>query len=88
MFMLFAVTQGTMVHFMIVFLTLRFGYSQLLVKKSLYLLVMRMLITLSSWSRSLLLIGTSVLLLKFVICRVVSSWCTVPLTLLVAGSTL
>ena len=36
----------------------RLGYSQLMTKHSLSLLVMRMLITLSGWSLSLLLIGT------------------------------
>ena len=53
MFMPFTITQGMMVHFMIVSLTLWLGYSQLM-KRSLYLLVMRILITQSGWSRSLL----------------------------------
>ena len=47
-----------------------------------------MLITLSGWSWSLLLIGMEVMLLIFSICRVVSSWCAVPLTLLVTDSIL
>ena len=68
---------------MIVSLTLWFEYSQLIIKQSLPLLVMRMFITLSGWSRSLLLIGTGVMLLIFVICLIVSSWFAVQLTLLV-----
>ena len=53
----FTVTQGTMVQFMIDSLALWLGYSQLIIRQSLSFLVMRMLITLSGWSRSLLLIG-------------------------------
>ena len=69
MFMHFTMTQGTMVHSMIVSLTLWLGYSQSMINQSLSLLVMPMLITLSGWSRSFLLIGTSVMLLIFAICR-------------------
>ena len=58
-------------------------HGQLMIKQSLPLLVMRMLIILSDWSRSLLLIGMGVMLLIFAICRVVSSWFAVQLTLLV-----
>ena len=83
MFMPFTVTQQTMVHFIVVSLTLWLGYSQLMIKQSLSLLVMRMLITLSSWSRSLLVIGTGMMLLIFAICLVARSWFVVPLTLLV-----
>ena len=36
-----------------------------------------------NWSRLLLQIGTGMMLLIFAICRVVSSWFVVPLTLLV-----
>ena len=42
-----------------------------------------MLITLSGWSWSLILIGTGVMLFIFVISRVVNSCSTVPLALLV-----
>ena len=70
------------------FLTLWLWYSQLMIKQSLSLLVMWMLITLSGWSLSLQLIGTGVMLLIFAICRVVSCWFTVPLTLLVTDSIL
>ena len=56
MFMLYTVIQDTTVHFITVSLTLWLGYSQLMIKQSLSLLVMWMLITLSGWSRSLLLI--------------------------------
>ena len=76
----FNVTQDTTVYFMTVSLTM-IGYSQLMIKRSLS--VMRMLITLSGWSLSLLLVGMGVMLLIFAICPVVSSWFTVPLTLLV-----
>ena len=44
---------------------------------------MPMLITLSGWSQSRLLIDKGVMRLIFVICQVVSSWCAVLLTLLV-----
>ena len=67
---------------MTVSLTLWLGYSQLMIKQSLSLLVMRMLITLSDWSMSLLLIGTDVMLLIFAICRAVSTWFAVTITLL------
>ena len=67
MFMPSIVTQGTMVHFMIVSSTLLLGYSQLMIKQSLS--VMRMLITRSGWSRSLQLIGTGVMLLIFTMSR-------------------
>ena len=78
MFMPFTVTQDIMVNFMPVSLTLWVGYSQLMIKQYLSLLVMQMLITLSGWSRSLLLIGTGVMLLIYGICLVVSSFFTVP----------
>ena len=51
-------------------------------------LMMPMFITLSGWSRSLLLIDMDVMLLIFGICLVVRSWCAVPLTLLVTDSIL
>ena len=70
----FNVTQGTVVHFMIVSLTLWLEYSQLIIRQSLSLLVIRMLITLSGWSRSLVLIGKGVMLFIFAISPVVSSW--------------
>ena len=70
----FTVTQNTTADFMTVPLTLWLGNSQLIIKQSLTLLVMRMLITLSGWSLSFLLKGTGVMLLIFVICQVVSSW--------------
>ena len=47
----------------------------------------QLLITLSGWSRSLLLIVMGVMLFSFAICRVVSNWFAVPLTLLVTDST-
>ena len=50
--------------------------------------VMPMLITPSGWSRSLLLICTSVMFLIFAICPVVSSWFVVSLTLLETDSIL
>ena len=68
MSMTFIITHG-MVLFMIVSLILWLGFSQLMIKQSLSLLVMRMLITLNGWSRFLLLIGTGVMLLVFAICR-------------------
>ena len=46
----------------------------------------RKLITRSGWSRSLLMIGMGVMVLIFAICRVVSNWFAVPLTLLVKES--
>ena len=61
MFMPFTVTQDTIVHFLTVSLTLCLGYSQLMIKQSLYLLVMRILINPSGWSLYLLLIGTGVI---------------------------
>ena len=77
-----------MVHFMTVSLTLFLGCNQLMIGQSLFLLVMPMLITLSGWSQSLLLIDMGVMLLIFVICQVVSSWCSVLLTVLVIDSIL
>ena len=64
------------------------GYRQLMKKQSLSLLVMRMLIALSGFSRSLILIGTVVIRLIFAICPVVRSWFVVLLTLLVTDSIL
>ena len=81
--MALTVTHGTMIHFMIVSLTLWLGYNQLMIKQSVSLLVMLMIITLSGWSWSLLLIDTREMLWIFSICRVVRGWFTVPLTLLV-----
>ena len=78
----FIITQGTMVHFIPVNLTLLPGCNQLMIKQ----LVMPLLITLSGWSRSLLLIGMDVMILAFKICLVVSSWYAVPLTFLVTDS--
>ena len=83
MFIPFTVTEDTTVHFMTVSLTLWLRYGQLMIKQSLSLLVMRMLITLSGWNLSLLLIGMGVMILIFAIFWVVSSWFSVPLTLLV-----
>ena len=82
----FTITQGTMVHFMTVSLTLCLGWNQLMIRKSLPLLVMPMLITLSGCSQFLLLIDMCVMLLIFTICADVSSWCSVQLTLLVIDS--
>ena len=65
MFMTLTVIQGIMVHFMTVSLTLWLGHSQLMIKQSLSLLVMPMLITLSDWSQSFLLIDMGVMLLIF-----------------------
>ena len=48
--------------------------------------LMRMIISLSGWSWSLLLISMGVMLLIFAICQVVSCWYAVPLTLLVTDS--
>ena len=62
-----------MAHFMTVSLTLWLGCNQLMIRQSLSLLVMPMLITLSDWSQSLLLIDMGVMLLILVICRVESS---------------
>ena len=64
--------------------SLLLGYSQLMIKQSMPLLVMPRLITLSGRPMfTLLLIGTGVMLLIFAICHAVSSWFAVPLTLLV-----
>ena len=71
MFMTVTVTQGLVVHFMTDSLTLWLGCSQLTIKMS--LLVMQMLITLSDWHQSLLLIGTGVMLFIFAICQAVNS---------------
>ena len=81
MFLPFTETQGTIVHFMTVSLTLWLGCNHLMIRQSLCLLVMPMLMTLSGWSQSLLLIDMGVMLLIFAICQVVSSWFSVPLTL-------
>ena len=83
MFMPFTATHGTMVHCMTVSLTLWLTCNQLVIGQSLSLLVMPMLITLSGWSESLLLIDMGEMLLIFAICPVVSIWCAVLLTLLV-----
>ena len=48
-------------------------------------MVMSMLITLSGWSQSLLLIDMGVMLLIFAMCQVVSSWCAVPLVRSLVG---
>ena len=82
----FTVTQDTII--MTVSLTLWLGYSKLMIKQCLSLLVMRKLITLSDWSRSLQQISTCAVLLIFAICWVVCSWFAVPLTLLVTDSIL
>ena len=74
----FTVTQSTTVHFMNVSLTLWHGSNQLMIRQSLSLLLMPMLITLSGWSQSLILIDMGVMLFIFVICQVVSSWCAGP----------
>ena len=87
MFLPFTVTQDTMVYCMTVSLTLLLWYSQLIIRQSSSLLVMSMLITLNDLSGSLLLIA-GVMLLIFEIYRVVSTWCVVPLTLLVTDSIL
>ena len=88
MFMPFTVTQGTMVHFITVSLTLWLGCNQSMIRQSLASLPMQMLLTLCGWSQSRLLIDIGVILLIFAICPVVSSWCAVPLTLLVINSIL
>ena len=59
-----------------------------MIRGSLFLLVIPILITLSGYSQSILLIDMGVMLLIFVICQVVSSWDSVPLTLLVTDSIL
>ena len=84
----FTITQGSMVHFMTVFLTRWLGCNQLMIMQSLSLLGMTLLITLSGYSQSLLLIDMGVTLLIFAICQVVSNWCAVPLTLQVIDSIL
>ena len=61
MFMPFTVTQGTIVHFMTVSLTLWLGCNQLMIRQSLSSLVMPMLITLSGYSQSVLLIDMGVM---------------------------
>ena len=65
MFMPFTVTQGTIIHFVTVPLTLWLGCNQLMIRRSLSLLVMPLLITLSAESLSLLLIDMGVMLLIF-----------------------
>ena len=84
----FTATQGTMVDFMTVSLTLWLGCKQLMIRHSLSSLLMLMFIILSGRSQSLLLIDMGVVFLIFVICQVVSSWCAVRLTLLVKDSIL
>ena len=79
---------GHNVHFMIPSLTLWLGCNQLMIRQPLSLLVLRMLITMSGWSQSLLLIDMGVMLLIFAICPVVSRWCAVPLSLLAMDSIL
>ena len=87
-FMLFIVTQRAIVHFITVSLTLWVEYSQFIINQSFSLLVMRMLITLISWNRSILLIDRGIMLYIFAIWRVVRSWFAVPLTLLLVDSIL
>ena len=82
MYVHFTVTQGMIVHIMTGSLNLWLGCNQLMIKQSLSLLVMPMLITLSGWSQSLLLIDVGVMRMIFEICQVVSSWCSVPLIFL------
>ena len=65
MFIPFPVTQGTIVHSMTVSLTLWLECSQLIIKRSLCLLVMPVMVTLSGWNRSLLLISMDVMLVIF-----------------------
>ena len=84
----FAVTQGTMVHFMTVSLTQWLWGNQLMIRQSLSLLVMPMFIILSGWNQSLLLIDMGVILLICFNKSGVSSWCAVLLTLLVIDSIL
>ena len=88
MFMPVTIAQGTMVYFVTVSLTLWLVCNQLMIRQSFSLLVMPMLITLSGWSQSLLLIDMGVMLLIFAICQVERSWCVIPLTLLVISSML
>ena len=71
----FSITQSTIVYFTSVSLTLWLGYSQLMIKRSLSLLIMPILIALSGWNRSLQLIGIDIMLLIFAIYRVVCSAC-------------
>ena len=77
MFITLTLTQGMMVHFMFGSLTLCLGYCQLM---------MRMLITLSRWVQSLLLIGMGIMPMIFAIHPVVSSSFVVPLKLQVTDS--
>ena len=58
----------------------------LMIRQFLSILVIRMLITVSGWSQSLLLIDMGVMLLILAICQVVGSWCAVPHTLLAIDS--
>ena len=86
MFMPLTVTQGMMVHFMTVSLTIWLGFYQLIIRHSLSLLVMPMLITPSGWCLFSPTDRHGRDALDFVICQVVSSWCAVLLTLLVIDS--
>ena len=86
----FTATQGTVVHFIAVSLTQWLGYYLLMIMQSLSLLVMPMLINLSVWMESVFPTdrhGRDALDF-FSICHVVSSWCAVPLTLVVIDSIL
>ena len=81
-----------MAHFLFLSLTLWLWYSQSIIKQSLSLLVMRMLMTLSGWSLSLLLIDTGVMLLvhwfTHIAGELVEQLVHCPLTLVVTDSTL
>ena len=57
----FTITKDTTVLFMTVSFTLWLGYSQLMIKHTLFSLVIRMRITLSGWSLSILLIIKAVM---------------------------
>ena len=83
MFMPSTITQGKMVHFMTDLFTLWLGLNQLMIRQPLSLLVIPMLLTLFSCSQSLLTDRHGRDALLFVICLVMSSWCAVPIILLV-----
>ena len=83
MFMPFTVTQGTMVHFFDCLIDSMARVPSVDDKAVLSLSVVPMLITLSGLSQFLLLIDMGMMLLVFAICPVVSSWCSVSLSLLV-----
>ena len=51
----FTVTKGAIVHFMAVFFTLWLGCNQLMIRRSLSLLVMPMFITQGGWNQSLII---------------------------------